>query len=292
MKAQFDHNILSSFYLWFENRLVSSKVKAYNTNLSNNFKYVNAYDIPSGYYGYQGEFRQLVAESNVDVPNSGFFVNGSFVTGNTTQSNVYTDYENGRLIFPQASGTGLTITANSTVKEVNTYISNEDEQQLIIHGDFLELGQTNAYFYNKTDKLDEKTYFLPACFISLVSADNKEFSLGGEENTETRIRVTVLTRDNYTLDAILSSFRDSARETLTHIPYEDFPYGAFFSIKNFPYKYTTLKDAQPCISQNRSLITNVNVSKIVSESMRQKLNKNFLIGFLDFDLSTYRFPRL
>jgi hypothetical protein len=79
---------------------------------------------------------------------------------------------------------------------------------------------------------------------------------------------------------------------LTHIPYEDFPYGAFFSVKNFPYKYTTLKDAQPYVSQNRSLITNVNVSKIVSESMRQKLNKNFLIGFLDFDLSTYRFPRL
>ena len=79
---------------------------------------------------------------------------------------------------------------------------------------------------------------------------------------------------------------------LIHIPYEDFPYGAFFSVKNFPYKYTTLRDAQPCISQNRSLITNVNVSKIVSESMRQKLNKNFLIGFLDFDLSTYRFPRL
>ena len=54
MKAQFDHNVLSSFYLWFENRLVSSKVKAYNINLSNNFKYVKAYDIPSGYYGYQG----------------------------------------------------------------------------------------------------------------------------------------------------------------------------------------------------------------------------------------------
>ncbi len=292
MKAQFDHNILSSFYLWFENHLVSSKVKAYNTNLSNNFKYVQSYDVPTGYYSYQGEFRQLVAESNIDSVNSGFFVNGSFVTGNTVQSNVYTDYENGRLIFPKASGTGLNITANSTVKEVNTYISNEDDQQLIVHGDFLEFGQTNAYFYNKTDKLDEKTYFLPACFISLVSAENKEFSFGGEEDTQTRIRVTVLTNDNYTLDSVLSAFRDTVRQMIIHIPYEDFPYGAFFSIKNFPYKYETLKNSQPYSSQKRSLITKVNISKIINESVRQKLNKNFLIGFIDFDLSTYRFPRL
>jgi hypothetical protein len=292
MITQFDHNILSSFYLWFENHLVGPKVKAYNSNLNNTYKYIDFHDIPSGYIGYQGQFRQLVAEHSIENPNSGIFINSNFVTGDTNLSNIYIDYENGRVILPEASGKNLTITSNSTVKEVNTYITNEDEEELILHGDFLELGQNKPYFYNKTEKLDEKTYFLPACFISLASAENKEFSFGGQEDTQTRIRVTVLTSDNYTLDAILSAFRDTVRSMVVHIPYEQFPYGAFFSTKTFPYQYINLKNIQPNISQNKSLITNVTASKVISESVRKNLNKNFLIGFLDFDLSTYRFPRI
>ncbi len=37
MKAQFDQNILSSFYLWFENRLLSDSAKAYKIDLDNAF---------------------------------------------------------------------------------------------------------------------------------------------------------------------------------------------------------------------------------------------------------------
>jgi len=290
MKSQFDHILLSSFYLWFENELLSSRSKAYITGLSNEFKRVSAPDIPSNYYAYQGAYRQLVAEQSVDVPNSGIFVGGSFVTGSA--SGVFVDYTNGRIILPKASGASLTITANSTVKEINTYISNDDDEQLIVHGDFREVGQAKPYWYGKDDKLDEKTYFLPACFISLANGENKEFCFGGEEDTKTRIRVAVLTKDNYLLDAVLSYFRDSARKCVTHIPYEDFPYGKFNSIKSFPYNYAVLKASQPQEHSNKSYIEKVIDSKIVNPDMRKNLGKNFSIGFLDFDLSTHRFPRL
>jgi hexokinase len=159
-----------------------------------------------------------------------------------------------------------------------------------LHSDFKDSATELPYQYGKTSEYDENTYFLPACFISLASSDNTEFSFGGEEDTRSNIRVMVLSFDNYILDSILSLFRDTVREDLTHIPYEDFPYGFSFSIKNFPYNYNNLVSDQS--GPVKSFIKEVRASKVVSEQIRENLNKNISIGFLDFELCTYRFPRL
>ena len=294
MKAQFDQNILSSFYLWFENQLIGSKAEAYKINLDNAFTSGVFPDVPPSHVAFQGKFRQLVGDHGVSQPNSGFFLDGEFITGNSDiNGGVFTDYDNGRLIFPQESGTPIgskDLTANSTVKEVNTYISNDTDAQTILHSDFKDSATELPYQYGKTSEYDENTYFLPACFISLASSDNTEFSFGGEEDTRSNIRVMVLSFDNYILDSILSLFRDTVREDLTHIPYEDFPYGFSFSIKNFPYNYNNLVSDQS--GPVKSFIKEVRASKVVSEQIRENLNKNISIGFLDFELCTYRFPRL
>ena len=294
MKAQFDQNVLSSFYLWFENKLLSDKAKAYAINLDNAFTSGNFPDIPSSHIAFQGKYRSLVGEYDIDQPNSGFFLGNHFITGNYDQNGeVFTDYENGRLIFPKASGAAIgntALTANSTVKEVNTYITNDTDAQVIIHSDFKDSVTELPYQYGKTGEYDETTYFLPACFISQASSDNTEFSFGGEEDTRSNMRVMVLSFDNYTLDSVMSLFRDSVREDITHIPYESFPYGFSFSIKDFPYNYDTLVAAQS--SPDKSHIMDVSASKVVSEKIRENLNKNISIGFLDFELCTYRFPRL
>jgi hypothetical protein len=293
MKAQFDQNILSSFYLWFENRLLGSDAKAYQINLDNAFTSGSFSDIPPTHIAFQGKYRSLVGEHNVDNPNSGFFLGNDFITGNYDQNGgVFTDYENGRLIFPQASGAEIgntALTANSTVKEVNTYITNDTDAQIILHSDFKDSATELPYQYGKTSEYDETTYFLPACFLSVASSDNTEFSFGGEEDTRTRMRVMILSFDNYTLDSVLSLFRDTVRRDITHIPYGSFPYGFSFSIKDFPYSYDTLVAAQS--SPTKSHIQEVSVSKIVSERIRENLNKNISIGYIDFELCTYRFPR-
>ena len=286
MKTQFDPIILSSFYLWFEAELISAKSKAYVTGRKNTFKKVESVSVPSGYLCYQGGYRQLVADSSIDSPLSGFFVNGNFISGGS--SGFFIDYDNGRIIVPKASGSSLSITGQCTVKEVNTYISNDDDEQLIMQGDFKELGQSNPYFFGKDDMLDEKTYFLPACFISLATSENKEFCFGGEEDTQTRIRVAVLTKDNYLLDSILSYFRDSARKCVTLVPFEDYPYGKFNNLKVNPYNYSQFKQNY----SQKATIEKVISSKISNTDLRKNLGKAFSIGFLDFDLSTHRFPRL
>jgi len=294
MKAQFDQNVLSSFYLWFENRLLGSSAKAYQINLDNAFTSGSFSDVPDTHIAFQGKYRSLVGEYNVDNPNSGFFLGSDFITGNYDKNGgIFTDYENGRLIFPQASGAEIgstALTANSTVKEVNTYITNDTDAQIILHSDFKDSATELPYQYGKTSEYDETTYFLPACFISVASSDNTEFSFGGEEDTRTRMRVMVLSFDNYTLDSVLSLFRDTVRRDITHIPYEDFPYGFSFSLKDFPYSYDNLVASQS--NPTKSHIQEVSVSKIVSERIRENLNKNISIGYIDFELCTYRFPRL
>ncbi len=294
MKAQFDQNVLSSFYLWFENRLLGSSAKAYQINLDNAFTSGSFSDVPDTHIAFQGKYRSLVGEYNVDNPNSGFFLGSDFITGNYDKNGgIFTDYENGRLIFPQASGAEIgstALTANSTVKEVNTYITNDTDAQIILHSDFKDSATELPYQYGKTGEFDETTYFLPACFISVASSDNTEFSFGGEEDTRTRMRVMVLSFDNYTLDSVLSLFRDTVRRDITHIPYEDFPYGFSFSLKDFPYSYDNLVASQS--NPTKSHIQEVSVSKIVSERIRENLNKNISVGYIDFELCTYRFPRL
>ena len=286
MKAQFDQKLISSFYLWFENKLLESDVAAYQTGLANTYQYVDAFDVPAGFYAYQGRYRQLVAENDVSVPNTGIFVGGNFVSGG--QANVYTDYNNGRIVFPASSGKALTVTSVSTIKEVNTYLTNDNEEQVLLESDFIVDGNTIPKLSQSTKKLDEKTYFLPACFIFPANSDNKEFSFGGEEDTKTRVRVMVLAKENFVLDAVLSVFRDKARSCVPIIDFDDFPYGAFFSLKSYPYQYSTLAAA----ATENSFIQKVNASRVNNSSNREKQDKKFLIGFLDFDLSTLRFPRL
>lgn len=279
MKPQFDQKLVSSFYLWFENKLLSDSVLAYQTGVPNTYQYVDAFDIPTGYYAYQGQYRQLVAENQVSVPNSGIFVGNSFVSGG--QSNIYTDFNNGRIIVPYSSGKNLQITSTSTVKEINVYLTNDSPEQVLLESDFFADGELIPKLSETTKKLDEKTYYLPACFIFPVDSENKEFALGGEEETTSNIKVMVLSKDNFSIDSVLSVFRDLARSCIPLIEYEDFPYGKFFSLKEYPYKYSDLA----ANSTEKSFIQKIIASRV------SKSNKRIQIGFLDFDISTYRFPR-
>ena len=286
MITQFSHEVFSSFYLWFEGQLTSSGAKAYSTNQSNSFTYADFDDIPNSHQGYQGNFRGIVSDHNIDIPNSGIFINGGFVTG--SNPDVYIDYLNGRVILPAASGSSLNITANNTVKEIQIYPTEDDEEQLIISSDFVDSCDVNStYLSAKNENLNQKTYILPACFLRYVKTENESFSLGGEDDSKTRIRATVLAKDNYTIDGLLSLFADKERTCIKHIPFEDDPYGQYNSLKSFPYSYSEYISGYT----KSSYIDNVNTSKLDYSISMNKMEKNLLIGFIDFDLSTLRFPR-
>lgn len=285
MDVNFTHTIVSSFQLWFEDKLLEKN--CYQTGLANNFTAVPLYGLDSNYICYQGEYRQLVADQAINGPNSGFFADGAFITGDNTQTSIYTDYENGRLIVPQSSGSGISFTANSSVREVNVYPANDDAESLLVYSDFIQNGEANSYLFNQTGSLAQNIYITPCCLVSLLDNKNKPFCLGGEEETTSKIRVVVVAKDNYTLDGLIGIFSDAEREAITHVDYSSYPYGIYNDIKSFPYQYDLV-----ATGSSSSLIKKVNASKLNNVISDSILGKNLKIAFIDFDLSTYRYPRL
>ena len=83
------------------------------------------------------------------------------------------------------------------------------------------------------------------------------------DETCSGIRAVIVADSNYSLDwRALSLLRDSAKTTFSMIPFEEFPFAEFSSIKNHPYKYTEL-------SANRDeycFIEEVRVSKLTDRS--------------------------
>lgn len=283
MKTQFSHNLLSSFYLWFEGRLLSSQGQAYVVNQSNSFEYADFKDIPPTHIGYQGRFRGLVADHSISNPNSGVFVDGNFVTGSNT--GIFIDYLNGRVILPVASGANLSIEANNAVKEINLYYYENDEAEVVISSDFVDYDDPNSTFLtNLSEKIYEKLYLLPACFIKYVSSENESIAFSGERDSKTRMRAMIIAKDNYTIDGVLSLFADTKGSCIPIIPFEDAPYGLFNSVKSFPYSYSSYAANY----QTKSYIENVVTSKLDYSIAMDKMERNILIGFIDFDLSTFR----
>lgn len=271
--------------LWFEARLASSQGGAYSTNQSNSFTLAEFDDIPSSYYAYQGRFRGLVQDDSISTPNSGIFINGNFVSGDST--GVIIDYKNGRVVVPQASGVSLNITANNSVKEVQVYPYEDDEAQLVLSSDFVDFDdQSSTFLSSLVGDVAQNTYILPACFLRHALTENENYAFGGEKDSRTKIRAVVIAKDNYIIDGLMSLFADTQGSCVTIFPYEDHPYGVLDSIKSFPYSYTSFQSQYG----RKSYIEKVHTSKLDYGISMNKLEKNILIGFIDFDLSTFRVP--
>ena len=77
MKAQFQHNLTSSFFMWFDNFLLT-KGEAY-TNKTGEFFYYDDTLIDSDYTVFGSPYKQWVSDSSIDgatVP-TGVYVNGN-----------------------------------------------------------------------------------------------------------------------------------------------------------------------------------------------------------------------
>lgn len=287
MKAQISHDVFSSFYLWFENELISDKLKAYIPNKANSFEYAQFQDLPETHYGYQGKFRQLVPNYDIDVPNSGIFVNGDFISGDSNE--FYIDYKRGRIIVPADSGSVLEITANQTVKEINLYVTEDDETNILVTSDFVDIdNDISTYYSDKERYRDDDFYILPACFLKLEGIENKLFSFGGEYDTRFTLKVFVLAFSNYQIDAIMSHFSDKIHSCFPIVPHDEYPYGTSDIIKDYPYVYNDYTFNYT----KKAFIENVRTSRVTSSLSLEKIQKNVLLAYLYFDISLCRYPKI
>ena len=63
MNAGFDHKLLSSFYLWCDDRL-SYFAQAYQPSINHTFVYVDTVDTPLNYNAFYSPYRQFMWSSD------------------------------------------------------------------------------------------------------------------------------------------------------------------------------------------------------------------------------------
>ena len=126
MKEQFQHKLTTSFFLWFDNFLLT-KGEAY-TNRTGEFFYYDDPRLDTAYKAYGSPFKQWVTDSAVTgatMP-TGVYIGGSF---SGRDDGVVLDFENGRALV-SGSNTGLSLTGQFSVKDFNVYMTNDTEEDL------------------------------------------------------------------------------------------------------------------------------------------------------------------
>ena len=286
MKPTFTHNVINSFFLWFDNFLMT-KGDAYKTYTTKLYNYEDL-RLGGGKVVYGSPYKQWVYDKNITgatIP-SGFTINNQFVSTGTSGMKI--DFDNGRIIFNSGVSTSLNVTGTYSVKEVNSYITDQPEDNLIIENKFV----TNSRFTVSENYIAPYNPVTPCIFASIETSHNTAFAFGGEDETKCIIKVVAFCENLYQLDGVLSVFGDSYNEIFSIIPMTGHPLGEFNEIKTgaYPtgYDYNNLSNSY---GSQTLFISHVETSKI-RDSVIKELNPILHIGFLDFEIKTYRYPRL
>lgn len=285
MKPLFSHDVINSFILWFDNYLMK-KAEAYKTYTTKLYYYEDA-RLYNGQVAYGSPYKQWVFDRSITgaVFPSGVYVNGTFVPEGT--SGMLFDYNNGRIVFNSGVSKNLNITGTYTVKEINVNINDQPEDNLVIDNKYIP----NSRFLTSETPIRPYNPVTPCTFFSIENVDNKPFAFGGEDQTTILIKAIPFCENLYQLDGVLSTFADSFNEVFSKIPMTQHPINEYGSIKTglyptgFYYDQVNLAN-----SATTFFISDVNVSKVRDDIMKE-LNPIMHIGFIDFEIKTFRYPR-
>ncbi len=306
MKPQFQHTLVTSFYLWFDNYLQDNG-EAYK-NKTGIFYNMTDDRLDSNYNVYSSPYKQFIIDSGLhtNVVNSqgtegaividrisGQRADGSAFEVTRGTSGLKIDYENGRVFFTgdengELPGNDLSLSGQFGVKDFNVYVTNQTEEDLVVENKF----KTNDRFGNlETSGVLPYDQVIPAVFITSESINNQPFAFGGLDVTQTNVKAVVMTSDLYCLDCVLSLAADSKKQSFVEVDFNDFPVTEFGDIKTatYPtgYSYNQIETDN---TQELFHIEEVFVSKL-SDRVKKKVNPNIFVGFIDFEIHKYRRTR-
>ena len=286
MIEQFQHKLTTSFFMWFDNFLLS-KGEAY-TNTTGEFFYYDDPRVDSDYNVFGSPYKQWVTDSSINgvtVP-TGVFVGprSNPHNGESGRPDGFIfDFENGRVLTPTTVASGSSVTSSFAVKDFNVYFTNDTEDDLIIENKYKVNSRLPSADYNYIEPYDD---VVPAIFLSVAQAENKGFALGGMMDTVVQAKAVVMAEDPYQLDGALSIFADSVNEIFTSIPFTGYPITELGDLKNNSYSYSGVKE--PYETNTSFYVDKVRTSKL-SDKVKKSLANELYVGFIDFDLQQHRF---
>ena len=117
-------------------------------------------------------------------------------------------------------------------------------------------------------------------------------AFGGLDTTNFRIRAIVLSDDIFKLDAVASIFRDTNNILIPLIYEGEMPFNALGSCTGECFNYLELTNNKR-LDGDYLYIKDVNISKVDNRltNTYNKLNPNLFTAFIDFEVSSNRYPR-
>jgi len=261
------------------------KGDAYETFTTNFYYYADERITDKTVFG--SPYKQFVPDKSVTgaVVIEAVSGDGSEYTRGT--SGLKIDYENGRIILDSGVSTGISFSGRYSVKNFNTYVSDQNEESLIVEGQY----ELNSRYTRTLTYVPPYDHNVPAAFLSIEKAKNEPFALGGEDNSIMQAKAVVFAENTYELDGILSVFTDANNEIFANIPFTGAPLDEYGDIKldHYPsgYYYTGVANNY---QNDIFIIRETNTSKLADKIVRQT-QPNLFIGFIDFEIHKYRFPR-
>jgi hypothetical protein len=278
MKAQLDNILMSSMIMWIDNILLE-KGEAFQNYGSKFYPVTNIYN---GFYTYGLPFRQVVADSSITGVSllSGIYINNVFnVVGQNGLTGI--NPNNGQVYFTGNQNSN-TLSGNYSVKDFNIYLTSEPEEKLLFESQFQIRPKTTQ---NPTGlSIDSITY--PCIFLKNNGGENQPFALGGQDNTIMQVRAIVIASNIFSLDAVCSILKDTARRYIPLI--YDSPFNNFGALNSGYYNYDSLTSSIN-LSNQAFYIEEVNISKVFA-NLNIKSTQVYP-AFIDFTLSNIRYPR-
>jgi hypothetical protein len=288
MKPQFDNQIMSSFLLWFDNKLLS-KGEAYQNTTGQFYSVSDEY---FGYSTYASTYSQIIGDasvSGVTIP-TGLYVGGTL--GNVGKGGVNglqaIDYNNGRAYY---GGEQLSdITGSFSIKDFNVFLTNSTEDEILFQTQYTNRNQISSVV---PTGLEAHTKTYPVVYLKNNGSFNEPFAFGGQDNTIMNVRAIVIADSQFDIDAIGSLFRDTKLINIPIFEASEMPFNQFGYYNNdTQYNYTGVtanKDESKSI-----FLEDVSVARFdrVLENEVRKFNPNVYSTLIDFELNKIRFPRL
>jgi hypothetical protein len=262
-----DHKILSSFKEYASNKILND-LQAYKNktvtlyeNTDNRVKNKVVYSSPFAQWVYNssvsGAQIPTVTSDAVGRPGGAIF-----------------DFVNGR-VFRTTGQTGLSLTTNVSVNEINFYISSKSDERFISETKFetlYDLATANTF-------IQPDSVIAPCIFFKFRRTDREEIGFGGLNMNRWSVRLIAITLD---LD-MMTGIQNVARNMIgKHFPLlSTTPLNEFGDLKSTPWNYNTLAAAA---SQDSILFIEDGVFVNLEIDSFSHNNPNLLVSMATFEI--------
>jgi len=291
MKIQYDHLVNSSLLLWVQN-LIEGRGQAF---ASGSGYFYDTQEVYGGRWSYSLPYQPILSDSSIGGATvmTGIYLDNTFITTGVSGLTGI-NYAKGTVYFNSgityASNPAHTrISGNFCISEFSYKLTNEPEENLLFETKYSLKPKVNQTITG----LGPSDATFPVIYIKPFNSMNKEFALGGTEETVNSYRLIVLADSQFQVDGVSCLIRDRVRGIIPLLTgVTEMPFNAFGGYSGPVYNYNTTFTGK-FSTVNSAMLTDVRVTKLFGQGTQElrKMNPKVFAGIVDLDLSSYRSAR-